>query len=364
MEKTYVNNQEIHLQPQLNDEERMLAELARMAEIRHSAACPDAGSEWERLGNMLQDDNSGAVTSGSSQSGKRHDSRLRLWITAAVSAAAVAVGVLFYIAYGNNDGRDVLVALDHDGSPQQITLSQDNGKVTDLSDKDSVTYAEACSGRTDEAAIQQRLSTPRGKDFKVVLPDGSEVWLNAESSINFPSAFNGGERRVVLNGEAYFKVARNVRKPFVVVTERMTIKVLGTEFNLRSYKEETPHVSLVKGSVVVSSSENRAQECRLKPGQDAWSDDKGLLHVEETDIYSATQWVEGFFYFDDATLLDILRELGRWYNLGVIFENAEAADYKMHFSAAHSDNINETLSVISNIANVSIGIEGKNIVIR
>lgn len=97
----------------------------------------------------------------------------------------------------------------------------------------------------------QKLSTPRGMDFKVILSDGSEVWLNAESSLEFPSAFTSKERRVNLKGEAYFKVARNEQNPFIVTTDKMQVRVLGTEFNFRSYVSELSHVSLVSGSVEV-----------------------------------------------------------------------------------------------------------------
>lgn len=349
---------------QLNAEEKRLVELVRMADRRHACACPDAAAEWERVADRLPDETPLTAEEEKPQTESRRLRRLKLWSIAATSAAAVLAGVLFYVAFNNPWADSRIIALDYDETPQRITLAQDDDKITDLSSKDSITYYNKVAVKAPKEVKRQRLSTPRGMDFKLTLPDGSEVWLNAESSIAFPSSFISGERRVELSGEAFFKVAHNARKPFTVTTGRMNVKVLGTEFNMRSYKSEAPRVSLVKGSVAIINPENQVTECRLKPGQDAWRDGKGVLHVSQADTYSVTQWVEGFFYFDDAPLVNILRDLGRWYNLGVVFNNSAVANYKLHFSASRKDDINETLSAISNIVKTSISVEGTNIVVH
>lgn len=348
----------------LTSEEMLLKELARMAEKRHTATCPDAVLEWRRMAARLSDDTPQPAESDEPQAADTRLRRLKVWAVAATSAAAVLAGALLYVSFNKPDPDSHIVALDYDETPQRITLTQDDDKITDLSSQDSLTYYNKVSAAAPKEARRQRLSTPRGMDFKLTLPDGSEVWLNAESTITFPSSFIGGERRVELSGEAYFKVARNARKPFTVTTERMDIKVLGTEFNMRSYKSEAPRVSLVKGSIAIINPDSHAAECRLKPGQDAWRDDNGALHVSQADTYSVTQWVEGFFYFDDAPLVSILRELGRWYNLGVVFTNTTVANCKLHFSASRSDDLNETLSTISDIVKAHVAVEGTDIVVK
>jgi len=364
MEENNHNTTEADAPERLTAEEMRLKELARMADKRRTATCPDAVLEWRRIAVRLPDDTPQPSCDNEPRPENNRLRRLRLWAIAATSAAAVLAGALLYVSFNKPAADGRIIALGYDETPQRITLIQDDDKITDLSSQDSLTYYNKVSAATPKEVRQQRLSTPRGMDFKLTLPDGSEVWLNAESSIKFPSSFISGERRVELSGEAYFKVARNARKPFIVATGRMNVKVLGTEFNMRSYKSEAPCVSLVKGSVIIINPDNHTAECRLKPGQDAWRDDNGTLHVSQADTYSVTQWVEGFFYFDDAPLVTILRDIGRWYNLGVVFSNATVANYKLHFSASRKDDINATLSSLSNIMKTRISVEGTNIVVR
>lgn len=206
----------------------------------------------------------------------------------------------------------------------------------------------------------RKLSTPRGMDFRVLLPDSSEVWLNAESTIEFPVAFNSGERRVELHGEAYFKVARNEQIPFVVHTDRMKVSVLGTEFNLRAYDTDVSSLALVKGSVQVSSD---GDEVLLSPGQEVECSREGSLLVRDIDTYYVTQWTEGRFYFDDKPLVEVLKELGRWYNLGVVFHRKALMEMRMHFSASRADDIDTAIRNLNRLRKVRITIEEENIVV-
>ncbi len=200
-------------------------------------------------------------------------------------------------------------------------------------------------------------------DFKVILPDGSEVWLNAESTIEFPAAFIGNERQVLLKGEAYFKVARDEDCPFVVISNQMKVRVLGTEFNFRSYTSEASHVSLIKGSVEILRPDAEKAEVVLEPGQGAWRDADGEIHVQEVDTYAVTQWVDGFFYFDDIPLVQILCELGRWYNLGVVFRNKSAMHAKMHFSASRNGDLEQTINNLNRMRKGRVSVEGTDIVV-
>jgi len=120
----------------------------------------------------------------------------------------------------------------------------------------------------------------------------------------------------------------------------------------------------VRGSVEVMEAGGSVSKCRLKPGQGAWFSGDGQLHVSEVDTYGVTQWTEGFFYFDDSTLHDILCELGRWYNLGVVFEQPQAANIKLHFSASRKDGINEAVSAINSMLDAEVSIEGNSIIVR
>jgi len=344
-------------------EDLKLKDLVRMAEGRHAVTCPDATSEWDKVESRLQNSDSQREDEEKSKD-KVIMRRIKLWAFTATAAAAIFAGLFFHVAFKAESTDGSFVAFDYNKAPQQITLVQDEEKPVNLLGKDSITFVKEDSQNVKETPKEQQLSTPRGMDFKVILSDGTEVWLNAESTIKFPSSFIEGERRVEINGEAYFKVTHDKQKPFVVITDGMNIRVLGTEFNIRNYEAEEPCVSLVKGSVSVVNPDNKILECSLKPGQNAWRDEKGTLHVGKADTYSVTQWVDGFFYFEDISLVNLLRELGRWYNFGVVFKEATKTNYRLHFSASRKDGINEALSNISSIVKLDIRIEGHDIVVR
>lgn len=270
-----------------------------------------------------------------------------------------------------------VVAMQYERMPQQVVLHDADG-VVDLTGHDSLSYRLAASadelskeeaGTAGRLRVQpvtlQKLSTPRGMDFKVILPDGSEVWLNAESIIEFPSAFTEQERRVVLHGEAFFKVAHDKRAPFYVETDRLKVRVLGTEFNFRNYRDEEAHVSLVKGSVEVMQPGTDEAVARLQSGQEAcWNEAGQVVDVHAVDTFAVTQWVQGFFYFDDAPLKTILREVGRWYNLGVVFRNVAYLDYRVHFSASRNEDVEQLVDYLNRLRKFKVRKEGVNLVVE
>ena len=131
-----------------------------------------------------------------------------------------------------------------------------------------------------------------------------------------------------------------------------------------SYSNEAAHVTLCSGKVEVLRAEGKQVEQVLQPGQDAWFGQDGALHVAEVDVYDIVQWKDGFFYFNDKSLVTVLRELGRWYNLGVVFRNASAMNYKVHFSALREGTINEALSSLNSLRKVKVSLQGNNIVVE
>lgn len=348
-----------------NEEDCRYALLARMAEKRRKVSCPDVEQAWESFSSQIK-----------ASAPRRKTVSWRMWGAALFGAAAMLIGALLYnyFLHPSTPAKEAasVVAMVYDATPQHITL-QHNEELIDLSRKDSLSFRVLEKEKVTRASSpavarpfppkMQKLSTPRGMDFKVILPDGSEVWLNAESTIEFPAAFLGNERQVLLKGEAYFKVARNEACPFIVTSDRMKVRVLGTEFNFKSYTSETSHISLVSGSVEVSRADADLPDVTLKPGQDAWRDEAGEIHVREVDTYAVTQWVSGFFYFDDLPLVEILRELGRWYNLGVVFRNTASMYYKMHFSASRNEDIGQAIENLNRLRKVRVCIEGTDIVV-
>lgn len=276
------------------------------------------------------------------------------------AAAAIVIGVVLFMIVERK--ADVpTVVMNYDASPQLIQMQSDNAVET-IENSDSISFfvpsqktpaslAQNISNESvSEAANEVKmrtLSTPRGIDFKVTLPDGTEVWLNAESSLQFPSTFSGSTREVILTGEAYFNVKRDESRPFFVRTDDMTVKVLGTEFDFRNYETEAPSVALVKGSVSIL--QDGEEMALLEPGQGAFLTADDQIKVEDVDIYARSQWVYGYFYFGNYTLLSLLTELSRWYNVGVVFNRNQAMDINLHFSTSRKASIDEVIDNLNRI---------------
>lgn len=165
------------------------------------------------------------------------------------------------------------------------------------------------------------VSTPRGSTHQIVLVDGTKVWLNAASSIRFPAAFVGAERKVEITGEVYFEVARNSELPFKVAIRDCEIKVLGTAFNINGYREENAiKTTLLEGSISLKVNDNTQL---LKPGQQlSYTEATKKIKVGMANIDDVLAWKEGFFYFDNDNIQTLLREIGRWYDVEIVYEGA------------------------------------------
>lgn len=170
---------------------------------------------------------------------------------------------------------------------------------------------------TAAAMGMNRVSTPRGGQYKVQLPDGSKVWLNASSSIRFPSVFPAAERRVEITGEAYFEVTKDKTRPFTVRFNGSEVQVLGTSFNVMAYADErVSKTTLVEGSVKIR---NEAGQATLRPGEQAALLPGGRIETAFKPVDEAVAWKEGMFYFKNAGVKDVMRQLSRWYDVEVTY---------------------------------------------
>ncbi|NLR59274.1 DUF4974 domain-containing protein [Chitinophaga polysaccharea] len=203
------------------------------------------------------------------------------------------------------------------------------GKVTISKSADVVSYTS--SGHESGPVVYNTLSTPRGRHMSIVLADGTQVWLNAASSIRFPSAFTGKERHVEVTGEVYFEVAKaftpdgNRRLPFTVTARDMTIEVLGTHFNVNAYTDEPfASTTLLEGAVKVRK---EGEEVGLVPGQQSVMGQDGHLtvnkHVNTAEIMA---WKEGYFHFESTTLAAALRQFSRWYDVDIVVDGTVPED--------------------------------------
>jgi ferric-dicitrate binding protein FerR (iron transport regulator) len=224
-----------------------------------------------------------------------------------------------------------------------------------------------------ETVAWNTISTPRGGQYQVVLPDGTKVWLNAVSSLRFPASFTANERVVELTGEAYFEVVSlpltpsgggGKKRPFIVDILPSTgggkVEVLGTHFNIMAYNDEaTINTTLLEGSVNMTSAKGH---CTLKPGQQAQVAKNGQLAVDEhADTEEAVAWKNGRFQFDNANVETVMREIARWYDVEIEYAGKVPAE-KFEGEIPRNCNINEVFKILE-LSNVHCKIEGRKITV-
>lgn len=221
-------------------------------------------------------------------------------------------------------------------------------------------YNNANGSTAGEPAALNTLSTPRGGQYQVTLPDGTVVWLNAASSITFPTTFTGKNREVQLKGEAYFEVATNARQPFMVKVNQMEVQVLGTSFNLMAYNDErVVKTTLVNGAVKVKR-ENK--DVLLKPGQQVQLDNKGDMKVVQADLDATIAWKNGLFTFNDATIEDVMRQLGRWYDMEIVYPEGIPQDL-FRGEMFRNENMSSALKILA-ASGVNFSVEGRKIIVK
>jgi len=294
--------------------------------------------------------------------------RYRFQLQTAASIFIFIGASLSYIYYRNNFiFNPVPVAQLAAIKPVQekVKLSFQDGKVIILDNTGKTTTAidgiqEIKNGElvyNDQAdkIVQNTLSTPRGQLFKITLPDGTKVWMNASSSLTYPSKFIGTERLVELHGEAYFEVTKNAAQPFIVKTSDQQIKVLGTHFNVQAYDgESVTKTTLVEGKVEV---QQRQQALVLLPDQQALSN-ASSLSKKSVDASAYTVWREGYFTFNNASSNEIMQQLAHWYDLRIERDNSNSNE-RFSGKISKQTSLKEILEVLK-IAGIPIKIEENN----
>ncbi|MBB5441322.1 hypothetical protein HDC92_005030 [Pedobacter sp. AK017] len=310
---------------------------------------------------------------------------IKLWprLVAAVAAVAVVVfGVFFFKAYymssRHPEGREAtrdLSANDIAPGRNVAKLKLANGRVITLSDaktglvvvasslkyNDGSAIAQGDPGLSSRSATGQAvdevvMSTPRGGTYQIVLPDGSKVWLNAASSITFPSSFSKLPKRVVeLSGEAYFEVFKNKNQPFIVKSKGQQVEVLGTHFNINSYADEgSVKTTLLEGSVNVNGT-------ILKPNQQAVLN-HNTITVEQADAAEIMAWKDGLFRFNNENIASIMLKLSRWYNIDVVYQNIPKPD-GFTGTISRFKNISQVLKMLSETESVKFKVEGRRVTV-
>lgn len=332
------------LQALLSDEECLQACRSlldsRQVFAQKEKPLPDVEEEWNKFsthhsetGRDESNSPEGISESGFNLSGKRN--RANFARISVVLAVAASIALFFLLRTPEETSYTVFEA---NAVAQNITLNARDGMNT--------------------------LTVPRGMKKQITLPDSTQVWLNAESSLEYPETFEGQERRVVhLKGEAFFEVSKDAAHPFIVKTDLLETQVLGTSFNVRAYSPDDAHVTLLEGSVKVKNAQ-QTNEILMKPGEDATLQESGKLSVNRVEEASAhNSWTKGEFYFDNTELVEIMRELGRWYNINVIFTNKEAMHYRLHFQTDRSETLPQVLDLLNCMQKVKARLENDKIIV-
>ncbi len=216
--------------------------------------------------------------------------------------------------------------------------------------------------------VYNTITTPRGGQYEVVLQDGSKVWLNAASSLRFPVSFDGPDRRVEITGEAYFEIAKDIKRPFTVSANHIQVEALGTGFDLNAYTdEEAVRTTLIEGSVRVSAASFQAV---LRPGEQASVNEHGTAAdekaaaaaVKRVNTEQVIAWKNGYFEFDDAPVEVIMRQLARWYGLDVRYEGKVTKRFLA--TIPRTADIAQVFRVLAYTNAVHFKIEGNRIIVK
>ncbi len=233
-------------------------------------------------------------------------------------------------------------------------LSSESGETQLLGKKN-----QAESKTPTELKGKLTLEVPLAGTYSIVLSDGTTVWLNAASKLEYPDQFAGDERRVKLTGEAFFQVAKDASKPFRIEVESSVIEVLGTSFNVNAYQKEV-NTSLVEGKVKIMS---QGREAYLSPGNEAIiSSDK--IHVQAADIQKNTAWQRGEFLLDGSSFKEIINQISRWYNVDFVNVEEMALDNRFSGTLSRESRLSEVLKILSYTTNRKFEIDGRHIFIR
>lgn len=257
---------------------------------------------------------------------------------------------------------------------KQATLTLSTGEQIILSDTNTLIHTqeqgvtinnnrhmlEYNQSATTSPLIYNTVDIPRGGEYILVLADGSKIWLNSESRITYPVTFSGATREINLEGEAFFEIAKDTTKPFIVHTREFSIRVTGTQFNVRTYPQGLISTTLAKGGIQLERGEHIN---RLKPGQQAtFVNEK--IEIKEINIEEAIAWRYGAFCFKQRTLESILNELARWYDINIFYQHPNTRNY--HFTAwfKRSSSIEEVVQILEKTKKIKIQLTGRTLTVK
>lgn len=292
------------------------------------------------------------------------------WLYRAVAASLLLIiGSLFWLNREEETTAPGQLSDLNSGRNPKIELTLSDGQVIDVfrmtmmlsesgltidvdSVKGLVYHLPDTNSLADRVESYNKIKVPRGGEFTLVLSDGTQVWLNAESELCYPVPFTGDSREVSLRGEAYFLVTKDDKKPFLIKSDEFSMQVYGTEFNLNTYDPEHIELALVEGSVGFRSKPG-SEEVRLQPDHLGVANSRtGASHVLKTDLYPYVAWRNNDMVFADERLESILKKVARWYDVDVFFVSEAAKELTFEINVPRYAKIEELLSLLERTSNV------------
>ncbi len=300
----------------------------------------------------------------------------RLWYYAV--AACVGMGLVIGFLHLHQSSDTEVLSVMNDVKGYKAVLVLDDGKRVNLEDTLRQTVAETMGTRVlaegnvlwyDTEASQEaekigehRIIVPRGGEYKLILADGTKVWLNSESELVYPVKFVGPRREVSMKGEVCFEVARNESQPFVVKTREATVTVLGTLFNMEAYPENQQVITtLVRGKVEIGTEQARQI---LAPDEQAVVEKSGVISVKNVYAADYVNWTNGIFHFTEASLEEIMTKLARWYNMDFFFANPSLKEAHFTLEIQRYDRVATILSKIEKTGRVHFKVNGNTVIIE
>ena len=343
---------------------------------------------YERMRRMYQQENIQEIAIGKIQDAwemfeKRVQGRLRVkrkryWMWGVSVAASVVVMFCLIIYYQSDTRQDVNIAVQNivpgqynailemaDGATyhlggQQGSLQEKTGRQIKI-DTSLVSYLPVGDKQeTPKEVVYNKLSIPRGGEYRIELEDGTKIWMNSESRLRYPVAFFNDTREVYLEGEAYFEVQRDVNRPFIVHSGEQKVTVLGTSFGISCYASEVnDYTTLVSGKVKVDFKRGK-QSFVLEPGmQVAYDKKSGIATERKVDVAEFVAWKNGKYVFKQKCLEDILSTLSRWYDFEVFYQNEDVKEILFSGELRRFDDFNYLLRLIERTSDVKFIIDKK-----
>lgn len=319
------------------------------------------------------------------QTKRFHAKKKIIWPRIAAAASIViCIGIGFYFYQKDNTSPNEIITKNDiapGGNKAFLTLADGkrivltNAKIGELAEQSGAKITKATDGQliytvsnlpnqNTKINAYNIIETPRGGTYQVRLPDGTKVWLNAASTLRFPSSFARlVNRRVeLLSGEAYFEVAKDKKHPFIVQTDQQEVEVLGTHFNINNYGDDSRvKTTLLEGKVRLTNLQSSATSI-LQPGQQAALTNNDF-HIYNADLEAAVAWKNNKFMFDSENIEAVMKKIERWYNVTVSFEGERPTD-KFIGSVSRFDQLSSVLNLLELTGNVHFKIEGRRVIVK